>query len=147
MSAPFSALRRPRPLSVSGHRRTASVCLSSPTTTQIRWASLAPFSVDSASPPSPPLTLEQANKMKKAQHQQHQQQHQTQLESVHRSRQQQELQHLLAKDRVHLHEQKSLSRWQIHTEERAQHRQRQDVKKALVLDLEYQQQLHHQPQN
>ncbi len=63
-----------------------------------------------------------------------------QLESDQKYRQQQELHSVLAKDRATLQEQKELWRWQGFTDERVQHRQRHDVRKALDLELQLQQQ-------
>ncbi|KAK3845487.1 MAG: hypothetical protein J3R72DRAFT_435897 [Linnemannia gamsii] len=109
----FSALRRPRPLSLTGPRRSVSVNLSNPRVSEngvvlsagqhghVRWASLAHFDIECTSPPPPPpMSLEQVNKMRQMRQQQRQQQLQMQLESEQRLRQQQELQQTLAKDRA-----------------------------------------------
>ncbi|KAK3808911.1 MAG: hypothetical protein JOS17DRAFT_845089 [Linnemannia elongata] len=111
----LSALRRPRPLSLTGPRRTVAGNLSTPRGSEhgvlssagrrghVRWASLAHFDIGcSTPPPPPPMTLEQVGKMKQMQQQHRQCQQQMQLESEQRLRQQQELQQTLAKDRVML---------------------------------------------
>ncbi|KAG0208293.1 hypothetical protein BGX28_000685 [Mortierella sp. GBA30] len=78
--------------------------------------------------------------MKRHRRQQSQQQNQVQLENDQRYRQQQELHFVLARDRAMLQEQKELWRWQEFSDERVQHRQRHDVRKALDLELQLQQQ-------
>ncbi|KAF9943922.1 hypothetical protein BGZ70_005254 [Mortierella alpina] len=145
MATPVSALRRPRPLSMTSFRRTPSISgLCSPTTattTPVRWASVVSHSVSSFTPPTPPMTPEQVEMMQRQKQQQpNHLQHQMQLESDQKYRQQQELHSVLAKDRATLQEQKELWRWQGFTDERIQHRQRHDVRKALDLELQLQQQ-------
>ncbi|KAF9930102.1 hypothetical protein FBU30_000852 [Linnemannia zychae] len=105
----LSALRHPRPLSLTSPRRTISVNISNPRIAEhgsipparrghVRWASLAHFDIDWMTPPPPaPITLEQADTMRQMQQRQQQQ---IQLESEQRLRQQQELQQTLAKDRA-----------------------------------------------
>ena len=86
------------------------------------------------------MTPEQVEMMQRQKQQPNQHQHQMQLESDQKYRQQQELHSVLAKDRATLQEQKELWRWQGFTDERVQHRQRHDVRKALDLELQLQQQ-------
>ncbi|KAK5821602.1 hypothetical protein F5H01DRAFT_156935, partial [Linnemannia elongata] len=111
----LSALRRPRPLSLTAPRRIVAANLSTPRGSEhgvlssagqrghVRWASLAHFDIGcSTPPPPPPMTLEQVDKVKQTQQQHRQRQQQMQLESEQRLRQQQELQQTLAKDRAML---------------------------------------------
>ncbi|KAG9069450.1 hypothetical protein KI688_010352 [Linnemannia hyalina] len=114
----LSALRRPRPLSLTGPRRTVSaaprgsehgVLSSAGQRGHVRWASLAHFDIGcSTPPPPPPMTVEQVDKIKQMQQQHRQRQEQMQLESKQRLRQQQELQQTLAKDRATLIKQQRL---------------------------------------
>ncbi|KAF9559336.1 hypothetical protein EC968_006628, partial [Mortierella alpina] len=85
-----------------------------------------------------PEQVEMVQRQKQQQPNQHL--HQMQLEIDQKYRQQQEIHSVLAKDRATLQEQKELWRWQGFTDERVQHRQRHDVRKALDLELQLQQQ-------
>ena len=145
MSSPFFSLHRLKPFSfpcprilLSWNSTSNSMLGSVPVSIiHVRNASVSPCMIRSA-PPPPPLTSEQVQQQQLLQKMRRQQNNQPQihlrLESAQRLRQQQELQHILASDRAMTRQKRALDRWQSFLEARVEHRQRQDVRKALHLE-------------
>ncbi|KAI9236945.1 MAG: hypothetical protein BYD32DRAFT_437045 [Podila humilis] len=127
MSSPLSALRRPRPLSLSGSRSPMMKRMSHPMegSVLVRWASIAPYLIEETGPPSPPRFIGQVQLQQSNQYDIHQDQ--TQLENGQRARQQKEMQRILAKDRLLLREQVQHQQQQRAHEYMAHSRQTQEL--------------------